>query len=237
MAPIAEQDHNRLDQLKHEAAQVAVDLVESDSVIGLGTGSTSAHFLRLLGERIRQGQLTNVIGVPTSNGAAELAEQAGIPLTTLEDHPHLALTVDGADEVDPALDMIKGGGGALLREKIVAQATHKLVIIVDESKLSNKLGVNWPIPIEVLPFGRRTQQDFLKELGAEVKIRATASGDPVYTDQGNLIFDCDFGPIDDATALAAPLDRRAGIIEHGLFLGMADEVIVAAEGGIRHLRR
>ena len=237
MTSSPQQNKEILDQYKHEAALVAIELVQSDSVIGLGTGTTSAHFLRLLGERIHNGQLTNVHGVPTSEGAAGMAIEAGIPIASLEEYPVLALTVDGADEVDPRLDMIKGGGGALLREKIVAQATRRLVIIVDESKLSDRLGMSWPVPVEVLPFGWRTQHEFLTALGAQVETRLSNSGLPMHTDQGNLILDCDFGPIEDAAALAAELDKRAGIVEHGLFLGLADEVIVAGGDGVRRLPR
>lgn len=237
MTPATDKDQQRLDEWKREAAAVAVELVRSDSVIGLGTGSTSAHFLRMLGERLRDGRLHNVTGVPTSEGAARLARAAGIPITSLDEHPVLELTVDGADEVEPGLDVIKGGGGALLREKIVAQATKRLVIIIDESKLSEKLGVTWAVPVEVIRFGCTTQQAFLEELGAKVDLRRTASGEPLQTDQGNLILDCRFGPINDPLALACILDKRAGIVEHGLFLGMVDEVIVAGEGGVRRLHR
>ena len=237
MTSASDADKKLLDDLKHEAASVAVEMVRSDSVIGLGTGSTSAHFLRLLGERLRDGRLHDVLGVPTSEGAAELAREVGIPITSLDEHPELELTVDGADEVDPSLDMIKGGGGALLREKIVAQATRRLVIIVDESKLSQRLGVTWPVPVEVIPFGSTPQRAYLEGLGAEVEIRRTHSGDPLRTDQGNLILDCRFGPIGDAVSLAEKLDKRAGIVEHGLFLGMAGEVIVAGKDGVRRMRR
>lgn len=228
---------SRLDNLKREAAAAAISLVQSDTVIGLGTGSTSAHFLRLLGERIRDGQLHNVAGVPTSEGAAVLARDVGIPITTLEEHPVLALTVDGADEVDPDLNVIKGGGSALLREKIVAQASCQLVLIVDETKLSHRLGTNWAVPVEVVPFGWVTQRAFLEGLGAQVVLRLGISGIPLRTDQSNYILDCRFGPIEDPGRLAQVLDSRAGIVEHGLFLGMADEVIVAGDKGIQRLRK
>lgn len=237
MTQSSQADPELLEQWKRDAASVAIELVNSNSVIGLGTGSTSAHFLRLLSERILDGRLHNVRGIPTSEGAADLAKELGIPIASLDEYPELALTVDGADEVDPTLNMIKGGGGALLREKIVAQATKRLVIIVDESKLSNRLGVNWPIPIEVIRFGCNTQRSFLEELGARVETRRTKSGEIMHTDQGNLILDCGFGPIEDAYALAATLDSRAGIVEHGLFLEMADEVIVAGSNGVRRLYR
>lgn len=235
MPPTREPNQELIDHLKREAARAAIELVPSNCVIGLGTGSTSAHFLQLLGERIRDGRLTNVCGVPTSKGAAEQARDAGIPITSLDEHPELALTVDGADEIDPACNMIKGGGGALLREKIVAQATRRLFIIVDETKLSERLGVNWPVPVEVIPFGCSTQRTFLEGLGARAETRLTDEGVPLRTDQGNLILDCHFGPIDDPVALATALSQRAGIVEHGLFLGMADEVIVSGQSGIRRL--
>jgi ribose 5-phosphate isomerase A len=226
---------NQLDKLKRDAAEAAIDLVRPGMVIGLGTGSTAAHFLQLLGERIRSGRLHDVRGVPTSEGAAAQAQKHGIPLTTLETDPDLALTVDGADEVDPELNVIKGGGNALLREKIVAQASHMLIIIVDETKLSNRLGETWPVPIEVIPFGWKTQASFLEDQGALVELRMAESGAPLHTDQGNYILHCRFGPIADPHRLAHILDARAGIVEHGLFLGMANEVIVAGQEGIRRL--
>ncbi len=237
MTPDSLSDHTLLDDFKREAAAAALEHVQSDSVIGLGTGSTSAHFLKLLGERIQDGTLSNIAGVPTSEGAAAQAKKYGIPLTSFEHHLELVLTVDGADEVDPWLNMIKGGGGALLREKIVAQASRTLIIIVDESKLSSRLGVNWPVPIEVIPFGWQTQRAYLENLGAQVDVRLAESGKPLLTDQGNLILDCRFGPIDDPYVLASKLDARPGIVEHGLFLGMADELIVAGHDGIRTVHR
>jgi ribose 5-phosphate isomerase A len=161
----------------------------------------------------------------------------GIPLTTLEDHPEVDLTIDGADEVDPNLDLIKGGGGALLREKIVAQASRREIIIVDETKLSPVLGMKWPVPVEVIPFGWGSQAEFLKSLGANVNPRLDRGKTLFKTDQGNLILDCNFGPIPEPALLAYELDRRVGIVEHGMFLGLASEVIVAGEEGIRHLKR
>ena len=237
MKDTSDLEQDQLDSLKRGAATEAIELVRSGTVVGLGTGSTSAHFLQLLGGRIQDGRLTDVAGVPTSEGAAAQAKRLGIPITSLEEHPELVLTVDGADEVDPELNMIKGGGGALLREKIVAQASRKLVIIVDETKLSSRLGVNWPVPIEVIPFGWNTQRAFLEGLGADAELRLNSSGRPLRTDQGNYILDCRFGPIDDPVPLAQMLDSRAGIVEHGLFLSMADEVIVAGQDGIRKLQR
>lgn len=224
-------------QLKDRAAGAAITYVQSHMKVGLGTGTTSMLFIRRLAELLRQGQLSDIVGIPTSTAVGLEARRLGIPLSTLEEHPVLDVTIDGADEVAPNLNLIKGGGGALLREKIVAQATLQLVIIVDESKLAPALGTNWRVPIEVVPFGWRTQASFLSTLGADVIVRESENGEPYSTDQGNLILDCCFGPISNPAYLADQLDRRAGIVEHGLFLNMADRVIVAERGGIRHLTR
>ncbi len=175
------------------------------------------------------------MGIPTSQASADEALQVGIPLTTLEEHPVVDLTVDGADEVDPQLNLIKGGGGALLREKIVAQASLREIIIVDDSKLSPALGTNWHIPIEVVTFGWGSQARFLIELGATPRLRLGQDGEPFMTDHGNYILDSQFGPLDDAEALACLLSQRAGIVEHGLFIGLTSEVIVAGADGIRSL--
>jgi ribose 5-phosphate isomerase A len=165
------------------------------------------------------------------------ARRLGIPLTTLEEHPVIDLTFDGADEVDPALNLIKGGGGALLREKIVAQASRREIIVVDESKLSPALGTHWALPVEVIPFGWGSQAAYLESIGARIRMRSDDSGVPFKTDQGNYILDCAFGPIDDPVSLGARLDARTGIVGHGLFLGLATDVIVAGAAGIKHLKR
>src|ERR1700733_6828181 len=198
-----------MDQLKRQAAARALEQVRDGMQLGLGTGSTAKHFVELLGERVRAG--LNVIGVPTSEVTRADAERCGISLTTLDDIDHLDLTVDGADEVDPALDLIKGGGGALLREKIVAQATKRQIIVVDDSKLSPRLGTHWALPIEVIEFGWKSQARFLQDLGATVAPRVSGSG-LFRTDSGNMILDCNFGPISDSHALAAKLAARTGIV-------------------------
>jgi len=167
----------------------------------------------------------------------EDARRLGIPLTTLDDNPTVDLTIDGADEVDPNLDLIKGGGGALLREKIVAQASKREIIVVDESKLSAALGTRWSVPVEVVPFGWRLQRAYLESLGGRPVLRHSSDGAPFETDQGNLILDCDFGPISQPDQLADRMNERAGIVEHGLFIRLATDVIVAGVEGIRHLRR
>jgi ribose 5-phosphate isomerase A len=225
------------DQLKRGAALAAVDQVQSGMVVGLGFGSTAIHALRAIGDSIRDGTLKNVVGIPTAESIAVAARDAGIPLATLEQSPVIDITIDGADEVDPDINLIKGGGGALLREKIVAQASRRVVIVVDESKLSDCLGSNFKLPVEVIPFGWDTQKSFLERIGAEVFLRMNADGQPYTTDARNYILDCDFGPIDDLKALAAQIESRAGIVEHGLFLGLASEVIIGTQSGIRTLTR
>ncbi len=223
-------------QLKQQAADQAIAEVTSGMILGLGTGTTALLAVRRLAELLDKGQLRDIRGVPTSSQIEQEARRLNIPLTTLENDPVLDLTIDGADEVDPALNLIKGGGGALLREKIVAQASRREIIIVDESKLSPVLGTRWAVPVEVIEFGWRTQSDFLSALGAQVTVRQR-NGAVFKTDQGNLILDANFGPLTDAAALAARLNGRVGIVEHGLFLGLASEVIVAGSAGIQHLTR
>lgn len=223
--------------LKQKAADLALEYVQPGMIVGLGAGSTATLAVRRLGERLRSGLLHDILGIPCSNQTEQEALRAGIPLTTLEEHPEIDLTIDGADEVDPGLNLIKGGGGALLHEKIVAQATRREIIIVDESKLSPMLGTHWAVPVEVTPFGWGSQAVFLRNLGADVILRRDKDGSVYKTDQSNLILDCNFGPIPDAAALASRLKTRAGIVEHGLFIGLASEVIVAGQKGFRRLSR
>jgi ribose 5-phosphate isomerase A len=224
-------------KLKQQAGWYAVDFVESGMVVGLGHGSTATFAVRCIAQLLQEGQLQDVLGVPCSRQVEEEARRLSIPLTTLDEHPVVDLTIDGADEVDPDLNLIKGGGGALLREKIVAQASRREIIVVDESKLSPALGTHWPVPVEVVPFGWRTQADYLESLGGQPTLRLSDDGTPFKTDQGNLILDCPFGAIPDPAQLAARLDERAGIVEHGLFLKLATDVIIATAEGVRHLRR
>jgi ribose 5-phosphate isomerase A len=223
-------------QLKKQAGERAVDFVESGMVVGLGHGSTTLFALRRIARLLRDGRLHDILGVPCSTHVEEDAQQLGIPLTTLNEHPSIDLTIDGADEVDDEMNLIKGGGGALLREKIVAQASEREIIVVDETKLSPTLGTQWAVPVEVAPFGWRSQAAYLESLGAELAPRRDEDGALFHTDQGNLILDCDFGPIEEPVPLAAQLSQRAGIMEHGLFLGLATDVIVADAEGVRHLR-
>ena len=223
------------DILKQQAARYAVDLIQTDMVVGLGTGSTARFALEEIAARLRSGQISNLRGIPSSDATDRIARQLGIPLTSLDDHPEPDLTIDGADEVDPGLNLIKGGGGALLREKVLAQSSLRTVIIVDGAKLSARLGQRWPLPVEVLPFASNSVERFLLSRGARVTIRRTANGKRFRSDQGNLIFDAHFGPIENPADLAATLSDRAGILAHGLFIGLTDDLIVAEKEGIRHL--
>ncbi|AEI68871.1 ribose-5-phosphate isomerase RpiA [Corallococcus macrosporus] len=223
---------------KQAAAEWAVEgFVQPGMVVGLGTGSTAAFAVQRLATLLAQGRLRDVVGVPTSRATEALARSLGVPVSTLEAHPVLDVTIDGADEVAPDLSLIKGGGGALLREKIVAQASQRVVIVVDAGKLSPVLGTRWPVPVEVLSFGWRSQARFLEALGARVTVRADAQGEPFRTDQGNLVFDCAFGPIGAPAPLAARLGARAGLVGHGLFLDLATDLVVAGPRGVEHRAR
>jgi len=225
------------DELKQQAAIHAVEVIESGMVVGLGSGSTANFATQRIAERINSGGLKNIVGIPSSARTEKLAIKLGIPLVDFEERQQIDVTIDGADEVDPDLNLIKGGGGALLREKVVAQASRQNIIIVDESKLSSHLGTKWALPVEVIAFARQTEAAFLQSIGASVTIRRADDGRYFTTDQNNLILDAAFGPLDNPAKLAQQLNERAGIVEHGLFLGLASEVIVAATNGIRHLKR
>jgi ribose 5-phosphate isomerase A len=224
--------------LKQLAAQTALGFVESGMVLGLGSGSTSAIFVDLLGESLKKGKFCDVVGVPTSEGIAAQARALGIPLTTLTEHPHLDLAVDGADEVDPNLDLIKGLGRAALREKIVEMHASRFVVIVDESKLVSRLGTKGPVPVEIIQFEADIHIRWLNTLGCRAELWLEQDGSKVVTDNGNYLVRCWFeGGIPDAYALSDTLATRPGIVEHGLFLGMATQVIAAGESGIQLLER
>lgn len=223
-------------RFKQQAGEYAASLVESGMVVGLGTGSTAIFATRRVAARLEAGDLRDIVAIATSRATDAAARALGIPMLTDDIPREIDLTIDGADEVDPAMDLIKGGGGALLREKIVAQASRREVIVVDAEKLSPRLGTHWPLPVEVLAFGWRSQARFLESLGAAVTPRP-GEGGLFRTDQGNLILDSRFGPIDDPLGLAAELEARAGLVGHGLFIGIASDLIVAGEDGIRHLTR
>ena len=223
--------------LKKEAAEYAVRYVESGMTVGLGTGSTAIFAIRQIGAMLQSGKLKNIVGFATSRASWSAAVELKIPMLPDDLPKNIDVTIDGADEVDPQLNLVKGGGGALLREKLVAQATAREVIVVDESKLSQRLGTLHVLPIEVLPFGWRSQARFLESLGAKYVVRQAADGKEYRTDQGNLILDCDFGPIADAAKLALQLESRAGIVEHGLFLNLTHSVIVSSVNGVRELTK
>ena len=224
-------------QFKEEAAKHAVQFVQSGMKVGLGTGSTAIFATRRIAELLKTGELRDVVAFATSKATAEEAVRLGIPLLPDDLPEDLDLTIDGADEVDPEMNLIKGGGGALLREKIVAQVSEREIIVVDETKLSPCLGTHWPVPVEVIPFGWLAQARYLEALGAQVTIRRSHEGTPFVTDSGNLILDCHFGPIAEARQLAAALNSRAGIVEHGLFIGFATDLIVAGANGVQYRRR
>ncbi len=218
---------------KRRAAEASLKFVKSGMVLGLGTGSTARHVLEGIARMVAAG--ADLKGVPTSLATAEAAKLLGIPLTSLEEHPRIDVAIDGADEVDPKLNLIKGLGGALFREKIVASAAKKFVVVVDESKLVPRLGTKAPVPVEVHPFGWRTVSARLESLGAEVEMRRR-DGESYRTDNGNHILDARFGPLKAPARLAADLDAIAGVVGHGLFLKLADIVVVGTAKGVRTLR-
>ena len=226
------------DQLKHAAAARALEFVESGMAVGLGSGSTVRPLLALLAARLHDGSLKNVIAVPTSDDTARRCREFGIPLVTLADRPELSLAIDGADEVGPHLDLIKGMGGALLREKVVALAARRFIIVADESKLVRRLGTRAPVPVEVVPFGWTTLVPFFEQHGATPILRRAADGAPFVTDNGNYLVDCRFARgIPDPAALARALAKRTGIVEDGLFLHLANVAVVASASGVRLLKR
>ena len=222
------------EDLKREAAEAALGYVTPGMVLGLGTGSTARLFLDGVARLVAGGM--ELRGVPTSLATAEAAKELGIPLTSLEERPSVDLAVDGADEVDPKLDLIKGLGGALFREKIVAAAASQFVVIVDESKLVPHLGVKHPVPVEVHPFGWRVAAKSLEALGATVDLRR-ASGEAFRTDNGNHILDARFPSLASAGTLSARIAAIPGVVGHGLFLKMAHTVLVGTGRGVRTLHR
>jgi ribose 5-phosphate isomerase A len=223
---------------KRAAAAGAVSLIKSGMVLGLGTGSTVRPLLEMIAARLESGSLSGILGVPTSEDTASRSRALGIPLVTLDEQPRVDLAIDGADEIDPRLNLIKGLGGALLREKLVACAARRFVIVADEGKLVRRLGTRAPLPVEVVPFGWTTHLAFLRKLGARPELRRKGDGTPVVTDSGNYLVDCRFPRgIPSPAALSRTLAARPGMVEHGLFLGMADRAIVAGVSGLTVLRR
>lgn len=225
-----------LPSLKRSAAEHAVRrYVESGMSLGLGTGSTAIFAVRYIGELLRGGALKNIVAFATSRATWDEAVRLNIPMLSQDLPTSLDVSIDGADEVDPHLNLIKGGGGALLREKLVAQNSAREVIVVDEGKLSPLLGAHHVLPVEVLPFGWQASARYLQELGAKWVVRHATNGEEYRTDQGNMILDCDFGPMQNPAQLADQLNGRAGILEHGLFVGLAHVVVVSGPNGIREL--
>lgn len=221
---------------KRRAAEAALKFVQSGMVVGLGTGSTADEFLQALADALQSGRVRDIRGVPTSNQSERRARELGIHLATLAQCPRPDVTIDGADEVAPNLDLIKGLGGALLREKVVAQNSRKLVIIADASKTVTKLGAKSMLPVEVVQFAHEVQGPFLRDHGAAPTLRRAANGQPFVTDNGNFIYDCRFpGGIDDARALERSLRGRAGIVETGLFLGIASVALIGNDNGVEQL--
>lgn len=226
------------DRLKRMAAERAVEYVEDGMVLGLGTGSTARHVLEVLAERVRAGALRDIVGVPTSRETGRIARQLGLELTDLESEPRLDLTIDGADEVTSGLQLVKGLGGALLWEKIVASASERVVIVADESKLVDRLGESAPLPVEVIPFGWTTHLAFLDLLGARATLRRDAEGEPVMTDGGHYLLDCRFEEgILEPERVERELRQRVGVVETGLFLDLADAAVVSGADGVKVLSR
>jgi len=225
---------NTMDELKRQASVAALESVKDGMIVGLGTGSTAAYFIRELGARVKSG--LRVHGIPTSEESRRLAAEVGVPLTTLQDNPLIDVTVDGADEVSDDLHLIKGLGGALVREKVVAHASKYLIIVVDESKLTGKLGRKAPIPVEVIPFAIDVVRTLLTQWGGEPKLRER-EGKPFVSDNGNLILDWWHGVIDQPWALERQIKGVTGVVDSGIFAGVANEVIAATATGIRKFKR
>lgn len=230
-----QEDSAKQQALKLKAAQRALEFVRPGMTVGLGSGSTATLWIRLLGERVREG--LKIRAVASSQDSEELGRSFGIPIITFDDCEQLDLTVDGADEIAPGLALIKGGGGKLLREKIVASATERFVIVADESKVVEKLG-RTALPVEVIPMAAPLVRRSLSKLGFDVRLRLSENGSPYITDEGNLLFDCSGMVIEDPERLAAILDDTVGLVEHGLFLNFADLALIATDDGvIEHTRQ
>lgn len=229
-------NHDDIEVLKRHAAEHAARRIEDGMIVGLGTGSTVRYLLEHIAARRADGEWRSLIGIPTSRATEARARQLNIPLGSLDEHAEVDLTIDGADEVDPQFRLIKGLGGALLREKIVASCSKQLVIIADASKLVDRLGTRSPLPVELEPFGTAAHLRFLRGLGMEPELRRGSDGAPFVTDGGHHIADCHFAVgIADPEGLERTLMARPGVLESGLFLGMATSVFVAAPGGVRQM--
>ncbi len=219
------------EQRKKKAAEESVKYIKSGMTLGLGTGSTVYYMINKLAAAFASGELINIKCIPSSTATENIAKKLKIPLTTLDENPVVDLTIDGADEVDKDLNLIKGGGGALLREKILAQASRQYIIIADDSKMSKQLGEKFFVPVEVVPFALMSEKKYLESLGAECNVRINQQKKFFITDEGNYILDADFNKIENAFDLEAKLNARAGIVEHGLFLNMTDLLLLCDNVG------
>jgi len=218
------------EDLKKLAGEKAVEQIEDGMIIGLGTGSTIEYGLKKLGELVKEG--LNIKGIPTSIRTQRIAKDLQIPLTTLEENPVIDITIDGADEVDSNLNLIKGGGGALAREKIIAYNSKKLVIVIDDSKIVKALGIDFALPVEVLKFGWTSTKRALEEFGCTVELRKVMGEEPFITDNSNYVLDCDFERIENPVQVEIDINNIPGVVENGLFVGLVDEVIVGGKQGI-----
>ena len=225
---------SRIEELKKAAGARAVDFVRAGMLVGLGTGSTAEFAIEEISRRLGDGRLSDISCVPSSERTRSFAEGMGLDLVGLDSAGRIDVTIDGADEIDSGFNLIKGGGGALLREKILAQNSGRNIIVADESKLSRRLGERFPVPVEVIRFALEAEKGYLVSIGGDVRLRLARDGSPFLTDQGNLIVDWVSGEIDDPPSLADRLSARAGIVEHGLFIGTASDVIVAFPGEVKH---
>ncbi len=224
------------EELKRAAGYRAADFVMPGMVVGLGSGTTARHATLRIGRKLRERALYDIVGIPTSEQTRRLAKGEGIPVTTLEESSPIDVTIDGADEVDPHLDLIKGLGGFLLREKIVASVTEKEIIVVDDSKLVSRLGSKAPVPVEILRFGWQCTQAAVERTAAETELRLH-EGRPYVTDEGNYIIDCRYDEIPSPKELALTLNSIPGVVENGLFLGLAHKIVVASPSGIEIIER
>ncbi len=225
-----------IEELKREAAEAAVENIESGMVVGLGSGSTANYAILAIGLLLAEGRLTDIVAIPSSEKTAQLARQQHIPLSTLDEHPAIDITIDGADEIDPQLNLIKGLGASLLREKIVTSSTKRFIVIGDHRKLVERLGTRAPVPVEVIQFAHRPVYDYLAALGSRPVLRKQ-DGQTKITDEGNIILDCFFTEIADPGQLAQQIRERPGVVEHGFFLDMASDAYVATPYGVQHLTR
>jgi ribose 5-phosphate isomerase A len=229
-----------IELLKKEAGEQAAEYVKSGMVVGLGTGSTAVHAVRAIGHMLQNGRLHDIVGIPTSEETRREAERLGIPLTNFDENPVIDITIDGADEIDPKMDLIKGLGGALLREKIVAAVSKKMIVVSDHRKIVNKLGTRAPVPVEVIPFARQPVTVFLESLGARPVLRMDpeTGKNPVITDENNILLDCWFeGGLDNPIEMGLAIRSQPGVVEHGLFFNLATHAVVAAPEGVQILER